>query len=158
MSKELTQVIPAARQEGLIVQELSDEVLVYDQQRHKAHCLNQTAAVVWRQCDGRRGAPEVARRASAELGARVGEEVVWLAVEELGRRGLLKERQRLGAGGASRREVMKRLGVGAAVAIPLVTTIVAPEAAEAANCIPSGQACTTGPQCCSLLCNSSVCA
>src|ERR1044071_8009158 len=158
MSKELSQVIPAARQEGLIVQELSDEVLVYDQQRHKAHCLNQTAAIVWRQCDGQRGAQEVARRASAELGATVGEEMVWLAVEELGKRGLLKERQRLGVGGASRREMMKRLGVGAAVALPLVTTIIAPEAAEAANCIPSGQACTTGPQCCSLLCNSSVCA
>ena len=156
MSKAISQVIPAARQEGLIVQELSDEVLVYDEQRHKAHCLNQTAAVVWRQCDGRRGAPEVARRASAEMGATVGEEMVWLAVEELGKRGLLRER--LGVGGTSRREVMKRLGLGAAVALPLVTTIVAPEAAEAANCIPSGQPCTTGPQCCSLLCSGSTCA
>jgi hypothetical protein len=158
MSKEISEVIPAARQEGLIVQEVSEEVLVYDEQRHKAHCLNQTAAVVWRQCDGQRGAQEVARRASAEMGATVGEEMVWLAVEELGKRGLLKERQGLGVAGASRREMMKRLGIGAAVALPLVTTIVAPEAAEAANCIPSGQPCTTGPQCCSLLCSGTTCA
>ena len=64
MKNNTEQIIPQARQEGLIVQELSEEVLVYDQQRHQAHCLNQTAAVVWRQCDGRRGAQEVARRAS----------------------------------------------------------------------------------------------
>jgi hypothetical protein len=158
MKKETSQVVPAARQEGLIVQELSDEVLVYDEQRHKAHCLNQTAAVVWRQCDGQRGVKEVAQRASAEMGATVGEEMVWLAVEELGKRRLLTERQNLGMAGASRREMMKRLGIGAAVALPLITTIVAPEAAQAANCIASGQACTSSAQCCSGLCSSSLCA
>lgn len=35
--------LPAVRHEGLIVQELSDEVLIYDLDRDKAHCLNPTA-------------------------------------------------------------------------------------------------------------------
>ena len=53
MKKEREQSLPEARKEGLVVQHLSDEVLVYDQQRHKAHCLNETAALVWMRCDGK---------------------------------------------------------------------------------------------------------
>jgi len=158
MKNKSEQIIPEARHDELIVQELTDEVLIYDEQQHKAHCLNQTAAVVWKQCDGKRDVRDIARRASVELGAPVGEEMVWLAVEELGKRRLLTERQNLGMAGTSRREMMKRLGIGAAIALPLVTTIVAPEAAQAANCSPSGSACTSSAQCCAPgLCSGNVC-
>lgn len=158
MKREMDQFTPKARQDGLIVQQLADEVLVYDEQRHKAHCLNQTAAIVWQQCDGKRKVSDIAKRASVEMGAAVGEEMVWLAVEELGKRRLLTERQSLGTAGASRREMMKRLGIGAAIALPLVTTIVAPEAAQAANCIANGQPCTIAAQCCSQnLCSGGIC-
>jgi len=34
--------IPVARKEGLVIQETSEEVLVYDLTSNKAHCLNQT--------------------------------------------------------------------------------------------------------------------
>src|SRR6266571_4556339 len=36
---------PLARKEGLVVKEVSGEVLLYDLDRDKAHCLNQTAAL-----------------------------------------------------------------------------------------------------------------
>ena len=39
-------LMPRARQDELIVEELQDETLVYDLQRHKARCLNRTAALV----------------------------------------------------------------------------------------------------------------
>src|SRR5207248_2525045 len=40
---------PSARQDRLVVQELSDEVLVYDLDRHRAHCLNRAASLPqWR--------------------------------------------------------------------------------------------------------------
>ena len=35
---------PIARSNGLVVQEMPDEVLVYDLDSNKAHCLNETAA------------------------------------------------------------------------------------------------------------------
>src|SRR5262249_52266190 len=54
--------LPAARERGLIVQELADELLVYDEGRHRAHCLNLTAALVWRRMEGRRPAAETPRR------------------------------------------------------------------------------------------------
>ena len=31
---------------------LDDELLVYDARTHRGHCLNQTAAAVWKACDG----------------------------------------------------------------------------------------------------------
>lgn len=157
MKNKLEPTIPEARHDGLIVQELADEVLIYDEQQHKAHCLNQTAAVVWQQCDGKRDISDIARRASAALGAAVGEEMVWLAVDELGKRQLLKEQLELGTPGTSRREMMRRLGVGAAVALPLVVSIVAPRAADAANLLPPGSPCSSPAECQSGLCSASHC-
>ncbi len=45
--------VPIARKEGLVIQEMPEEVLVYDLDTNKAHCLNQTAAFVWKSCDGK---------------------------------------------------------------------------------------------------------
>ena len=152
------QVIPAARKEGLIVQKLEEEVLVYDEQRHKAHCLNRTAALVWQQCDGRSTIAEVARKVSRQINAPVEEDVVWVAIEELGKRELLKERVSSSArSNVSRREVIKRIGVAASVAVPLVTSIVAPKAAQAASCKAAGATCIGSAECCSGLCEMGLC-
>ena len=43
---------PQVRRSGLVVQERPDEVLVYDLNTNKAHCLNESAAVVFHACDG----------------------------------------------------------------------------------------------------------
>ena len=56
--------LPRARTDGLVINELTDEVLVYDLKRDKAHCLNAAAASVWKQCDGRTTVAEIARRLS----------------------------------------------------------------------------------------------
>ena len=48
-----TAALPRARKDGLVIKELSNETLVYDLERDEAHCLNQTAGLVWKQCDGR---------------------------------------------------------------------------------------------------------
>jgi len=160
MKREKEQLIPEARRKDLVVQELSGEVLVYDRQRNKAHCLNSTAALVWGYCDGKTPVSQIARAIEEEINAPVDEDVIWLGIEQLSKTHLLQERALLPEhkAGLSRREVMKRIGVAAAVALPVVTSIMAPSAAQAANCLASGQACTSGAQCCSLLCNSNLCA
>ena len=158
MKNRREQKVPEARTEGLVVQQLAEEVLVYDQDRHKAHCLNHTAALVWEQCDGESSVKDIARKLSEEMEAEVEAEVVWLAVEQLSRTHLLKEGVERAAGGVSRREVMRRIGIGAAVALPIVTSIISPKATEAANCRPSGQSCSASPQCCSGVCSGGVCA
>jgi Coenzyme PQQ synthesis protein D (PqqD) len=148
------QLRPRARTKGLVVQALPDEVLVYDLKRHKAHCLNSTAALIWKSCDGQTPLAEIVHMLAQEMNTAVPEAVVVIALQQLGRAHLLEERFHLAGGGASmsRREVMRRLGWGAAVALPLVTSIVAPTAVEAATCLPGGAICTTSAQCCSGSC------
>jgi hypothetical protein len=157
MKNRREQAVPEARSEGLVVQHLTDELLVYDQDRHKAHCLNHTAALVWGQCDGKSTASELAGRLSREVKGDVSTDVVLLALDQLSNAHLLKQRVAPGGGRVSRREVMRRIGVGAAVALPIVTSIVAPKASQAANCRVSGAACTASPQCCSGVCNTGTC-
>ena len=41
---------PKSRTDNLVVQEMNDEVLVYDLDSNKAVCLNETAAIVWKSC------------------------------------------------------------------------------------------------------------
>ena len=145
---------PSARKDGLIVQNLPDETLVYDLERDRAHCLNPTAAFVWRHCDGRSNAGEIARALKDKTKQPVDEKLVWLAIDQLGRNHLLKETPAPPPqfAGLNRREVMRALGLTAAVAIPVVASIVAPFPAQAATCLGSGASCTSPAQCCSSIC------
>ena len=159
MAERTVPARPRARAEGLVVRELPDEVLVYDLDTHRAVCLNSTAAQVWRLCDGRRTTADIRKALEKSSGGPVPEELVWLALEQLGRDKLLDARPPRPAelAGLSRRELIKRVGLAAAVALPAVVSIVAPTPAQAASCLPSGASCTTGAQCCSTACSSSQC-
>lgn len=152
--KSKEQSLPQARKEGLLVQELADELLVYDRTRHKAHCLNQTAALVWKRCDGKTTVNQMARILGKETDSPVDDAVVWMAFDQLAKAHLLQGETRnwSAQSGISRREVMRRIGIAAAIALPVVSTIAAPGAIQAATCRGSGQACTTGTQCCSFVC------
>lgn len=162
MKEKKVQHEPHARKEGLVVRELPDEVLVYDLERDKAHCLNQTAALVWKHCDGETSVPEITRLLEKDLKAPVDEKLVWFALDQLSKDHLLEDGIVPPAamlGGMSRRQMVRTLGLAAVVAVPLVTSIIAPTPAQAATCLASGQACTSSAQCCSGLCNgSNVCA
>lgn len=150
-------VLPRARQDGLVIRELADETLVYDLERHKAHCLNRTAALIWRHCDGQTSVDEMTSMLDKELDGSVDREVMLYAVDRLGKKHLLEgpviwpaDSRRF-----SRRDVIRKVGLAAAVAFPLVTTIVAPQAAQAATCLADTTPCTASPQCCSGCCKSS---
>jgi coenzyme PQQ synthesis protein D (PqqD) len=124
--------VALARQEDLVVRELPEEVMVYDLKRHKAHCLNKTAAFIWQHCDGNTNVTEMARLLQQEVGSPVDEEVIWYGLDNLGKADLLQGRVPPPAGTAlSRRQVLRRLGVGAMVAIPTVVSLIAPTVAQA---------------------------
>lgn len=157
--KTREQSLPRARKDGLLIQEMPDELLVYDLVRHKAHCLNETAALVWKRCDGKTSVKQMVRLLKTERDAAADESMVWMAFDQLAKAKLLQGEARKwsGASGISRREVIKRIGVAAAVSLPVVTSIVAPTAVQAATCLASGAACTSNAQCCSLSCASLTC-
>jgi hypothetical protein len=150
--------LPKARRAQLIVEELSNETLVYDEERHKAHCLNETAALVWKQCDGRTSVAQITQRLEKKLDATVSAQVVWLALDQLNKSHLLDKSVMRPAAvkQMSRREMVRKTGIAAAIAIPLVTSMIAPTAASAASCIPDGGTCTSNSQCCGQRCETCV--
>jgi Coenzyme PQQ synthesis protein D (PqqD) len=80
---------PLARKQGLVIKELLDEVLVYDLDRDRAHCLNLTAALVWRRCDGKNTTGQIARTMEEQFGGPIDEKVVWFALDQLAGKHLL---------------------------------------------------------------------
>ena len=153
--------LPKSRSNAdLVIEELPDELLVYDTRRKKAHCLNRTAALVFRACDGRTTIDEaVALLAKAGLSGTP--ELVELAVADLESAHLVLRPEGIATETLrrSRRRMLKQLGiaVGASLAIPLVQSIVAPSIAQAASLLASGSPCTSGPQCASGVCSGGFC-
>jgi hypothetical protein len=146
---------PQARADCLS-REFGDEVLVYDPQNNAGHCLNSTAAAAWRLCNGNSSPSQIARTLSRQLSARVDESVVLLALDGLADAHLLVKPE-VPAERLSRRVAIRRIGIAAAIALPLVTSIAAPTPAEAASCRHDLQPCTINSQCCSNLCLANRC-
>ncbi len=137
-------LMPHARQDELVVEELPDETLVYDLKRHKANCLNRTAALVWRRCDGQTSVAEVTAMLEEQLATPTDEAVVWMALDRLGRAHLLSEPVTLPTDRAqySRREVLRTLRrvAGISLLLPVIESIVAPRAsASSSGCLTVGQ-------------------
>jgi coenzyme PQQ synthesis protein D (PqqD) len=159
IAKSNHQTKPRARKDRLIVHELPDELLIYDLDRDRAHCLNETAAFVWQRCDGRNSTQEIAQALGKNANRQVDEKIVWLAIDQLARNHLLavSPPRPFAIANMNRREVMRALGITAAVIIPVVASIVAPTPAQAATCLPNGAACGSSAQCCSGLCSGGIC-
>ncbi len=180
-------LLPKARSEGIITKEVDGELLIYDRARDQAHCLNETAAAVWRRCDGQSGAQEIAENLARSRGQQaVGStqkaessestpdtehpaldryvtadlQLVWIALDQLRRSHLLEEATAgneettwlaalPGLANMSRREAVRRIGLGTAIALPIVVAITAPTAAEAAaSCKHHCDTCSSPIECC----------
>lgn len=134
---------PVSRKDDIVVQELDGEVLIYDLRANKAFCLNETSALVWRGCDGTRDVTELSAFVAAAVKTKPNHDVVWLALDQLNREGLLEaatdttERFK----GMSRREVIRRIGLTSATALPVVLGMIAPRAAHANSLCVTGGSC-----------------
>ncbi len=136
---------PRARREGLLEETVGEELLLYDQDSHIAHCLSPIAACVWRQCDGERDLAELATLAG------VSESLVADALHELREKDLLFAEPQLMQStipGESRREAVGRIaryGAAAAGATMIVSATAATPAmassGETEDCEPEGLGC-----------------
>ena len=138
-----------------LTREFGDELLIYDMRTHRAHCLNKTAASVWQTCDGKATISEIVERLAPLAGTN--ESLVYLALGRLERAGLLERSEaafqdRLAR---TRREALRKLGMAATLALPVVTSMLVPEPANAASCFPLLHACSNNAQCCSGHCGLS---
>jgi len=142
-----------------LVEKLADEVLVYDQTHHAAHCLTVAAALVWDLCDGEHST-EDAQKALRAAGS---SDAVDAVVTQLVTTGLVCASPppvdapvpvaRKRGVNRSRRAMLSRGAVAAGVVLasPVIFSIVAPSVAQAASdvgCGKSGQpCCTQGADC-----------
>lgn len=140
--------LPRARQASLIIKEVDGETLIYDTEADKAHCLNSTAAQVWKNCDGKTSVQEIASQLSTPDGAPVNENLVWLALDQLEKFKLLDEAPPKPAmlAGLTRRQMVARLGIAAA-ALPAIVSIVTPHAYAQASLRPPGTCCVNHNDC-----------
>jgi hypothetical protein len=150
-----TAALPRARKDGLVIKELPNETLVYDLERDEAHCLNQTAALVWKRCDGKTTIAEITSLLQTQLETSVNADVVWLAIKQLQRFHLVESyaEETEAMPSVSRRNLVLKYAP-AALVLPLIMSISAPTAAQASTnpaCatppFPDGCPCTTDGDC-----------
>lgn len=151
-------MLPVARTEKLLVQEVENELVVYDQETNAAHCLKPVAAIVWHYCDGQNTVEDIAHFLERELNisADAGVDIrglVYLSLEELEQYHLIKQylREPVVTPAISRRKTLKTATLVGGFALgsmfPLVRSIMAPSPAMAASkftvkCTCSGKSVT----------------
>jgi hypothetical protein len=147
------------RRKKLIARWSGDELVLYDQESTTAHCLNRIAGEMWLACECESSPIEVAA-ALREDWPEIEAEVVHGSLSQMAAAGLLEATTKQECDSPSRRELIRRLGITAAVALPIVvTSVLIPSPAAAASCATITQACSTSRPCCSpLTCLAGFCA
>ena len=115
---------PLARKVDIFVENLPEEVVLYDKTNNKVHCLNKTAAAIWEGCDGTRTVDNLAHIVAAKLGTPADRKLVLLALEELEKANLVEAGTVTAPHAAftSRRDAMGKMALAGSA---LVATIVA---------------------------------
>jgi hypothetical protein len=153
---------PKTRDHQLVVQELKDEVLIYDLNINKTYCLNETSAAIWNLCDGNNSISDITSQLSKRLKQPVTDNLIYLALDQFKEENLLSDNEtvEIKFDGLSRRDVIRKVGFASLIALPVISSLVAPTAAMAASgagiCRTSNQSCTppasTGNCCSGLYC------
>ena len=126
-------VFPKAREDKIVVQEISDELVIYDLQRDRVHTLNPTAAFVWQHCDGKTSTSELASKLQDRFDTPHADDLLWLGLDRLEKANLLESEVTSAVNvKITRRQVLQKIGVSV-VMLPVVASIVAPTAQAASS-------------------------
>lgn len=141
--------MPLVRTEELVVQNVGDEVLIYDLRTDKAHNLNSTLSIFWNHCDGKTEVSEVLQILRRKTKGRLDQDFISIGLKELSDSNLLDDNNENSAQASlSRRELIQRYGTSA-LALPVLISLVAPVSAQMGSCIPAGGLdCHLPPFCC----------
>jgi hypothetical protein len=119
--------LPIARSADIVVQEFDEEILIYDLGTHKIHSLNQTSSIVYRHCDGKTTFAELKQR------YKFTDDLIHLALDQLREANLIEiDSQTVSPfNGMNRRTAIRRVGLASMIALPFITSLVAPRAVDA---------------------------
>lgn len=121
--------LPKAKTENFVVQDLNDGILIYNLANNKAFSLNQTSAIIYQSCDGKTTIEELKTKSGFT------EDLVHLTLAELNKMGFVEMPSDYVSSldGMSRREAVKKVGLATMIALPIITSVTAPSAANAAS-------------------------
>src|SRR5262249_41926159 len=116
-------ILPQARKNNIVVQELNNETLIYDLKTNKAYCLNHTSALIWNLCDGTNSVTEISHILSQKMNQLVNDDLVWLALDQLKSDNLLEQSNefKINYQGLTRREVIRKIGFASLVTLPIIS-------------------------------------
>lgn len=124
-------ILPMARRNNLVVQDTSDELLIYDLDRHKAFCLNPTLKLIYGHCDGKTTFEQASAKIRKVIKTDIADQVFWMALEQLKRNHLLDETRPIpDIPKVSRRELIQS-GLALSIALPVIVSLIAPSATHA---------------------------
>lgn len=136
-------ILPKAKLENIVVTDnivvrnLKDETLIYNLTTNQAFCLNDTSAKVFNACDGKTSFDDLKEK------HQLTDEIIYLALDGLQKENLIEADYVSPFASLSRREVIRKVGLASMIALPVVSTLVAPSAASAASGLAAlGQPCT----------------
>lgn len=159
----MSDTTPSVRKNDIVVQELGNELLIYDLNANKALSLNETLSLVWQLSDGGKTISEIATEAAKRLNTPVTSELVWIALGQLKKENLIENEADIPNHyqGANRREVIRKVGLASMVVLPVITSLIAPNAAYAqSTCgappFPLGCTCTSNTLCSSTCCRNPI--
>lgn len=127
--------LPQSKNRDIVFQEAGREILIYDFSIDKAYCLNETLALVYKNCNGTTTFDEVKKKHSLT------DDFIFLALDQLEQNNLLDGEKIKHFNHLSRREAIRRATLASVIALPLISPVLAPSAAAAASCQANGQAC-----------------
>ena len=139
MTRSKTDFMLLAREKESVIQALVDEVLAYDLECHRAHCLNPVDAATQDLGDDHTSVAQMVSQLRANGYTMVTNGVSY-GLRQLGKFHLLENRLPEGAG-------LSRQFSLAAAGDSLVASILAPTAVEAGSCMGSGQPYVSLPCC-----------
>lgn len=140
---------PISRKTELVVQEVGDEILIYDLKKNEAFQLNRTSKLVWEACTGKNSINGITEILRKQLTAVISIDLVLIALEDLRNRNLIENYAEFSFKytTSNRREIIRKLGITSAVALPIIASIVAPTSANAMSCSPCSAPNNRMPSC-----------
>ena len=124
---------PKSRETNLVTQNLESETLIYDLLTNQVYSLNKTSSLVWQSCDGNNSVSDISDLLSKRLKTLVSEDFILLALSELHKNNLLETETGEYFANLNRREMVKRVGLASMIALPFISSVTAPTAANAAS-------------------------
>jgi hypothetical protein len=123
------------KQKQVISRMIGNELILFDEHTHTAHCLNEVGREIWLSCEQDRSMAQVLHEVRTKWPG-IGEDAVAGALGNLVSAGLVEEISVLEKISHSRRQAVRKIITAAAV-LPVITSILVPPA-NAAQSPPHG--------------------